>query len=69
MPTYNLYFLGETRLVEGWQSMDFGSDTSALTEATALMKSRAVMGVEVTEGGRLVGMVMANMRVSTSGRE
>ena len=69
MPTYSLYFLGISRLVEGWQSLDCATDASALTEATALMNGRpAVKGVEVTEDGRSVGIVMAKADDSTGGR-
>jgi hypothetical protein len=69
MPTYSLYFLGQSRLVEGWQSLDCASDASALIEATALMNGRpAVKGVEVTEAGRSVGTVMAQADDSTCGR-
>jgi hypothetical protein len=69
MPTYSLYFLGRSRRVEGWQSLDCASDTSALIEATALMNRRpAVKGVEVAEDGRNVGTVMAKADDSAGGR-
>ena len=54
---YRLYFLDKLQRVQEWQAMNCPSDEAALAQAASLIEDH--FGVEVVEGIRIVGTLLA----------